>query len=286
MGKAHQTMTRNMQANGGNLAMAFRKGLCEAVPELSARLLELYAQLDGASDERTQDELVAEVARRVTSFVNSSLAGQRGSHVAAAAHEAANAISKVEMGIRNSFKLAVHEQETSMSFFSNEVITLVKPDGSERKAEASVQPGTIFVLDKTFPVAAGDEIRHVLPSGVEQRFEVLDPGFIGGHYEIKARNAATPRRASAAAIVHNHYNNSGIANVMGPDGVASGNTNNMQITQQTLNLEDPRIADELAELRKALAAETDDDDATIDAGNVASAQKRSRPATRGVSGLQ
>jgi hypothetical protein len=84
----------------------------------------------------------------------------------------------------------------------------------------------------------------------------------------------TPPHAPAQSVVHNHhYNNSGIANVMGPDGVASGNTNNVQITQRTLNLEDPRIAGELAELRKALAAEADDDAAAIEAGNVASAQK-------------
>ena len=64
--------------------------------------------------------------------------------------------------------------------------------------------------------------------------------------------------------------------VMGPDGVASGNTNNVQITQQTLNLEDPRIAGELAAMRTALAAEMDDDDAAIEAGNVASAQRCER----------
>ena len=81
-----------------------------------------------------------------------------------------------------------------------------------------------------------------------------------------------PAAPGTSFVVH-HYNNSGIANVMGPDGVASGNTNNVQITQQTLNLEDPRIAGELAEIRKALAAETDDDDAAIEAGTVASAQK-------------
>jgi hypothetical protein len=88
------------------------------------------------------------------------------------------------------------------------------------------------------------------------------------------RRAAPRRAAPASSIVNNHhYNNSGIANVMGPDGVASGNTNNVQITQQTLNLTDPRIADELAAMRKVLAAETEDDDAAIEAGTIASAQK-------------
>jgi hypothetical protein len=143
--------------------------------------------------------------------------------------------------------------------FAKDEITLVKPDGSRHKALASVQPGIIFVHDTKFPVASGDEILHILPSGIEQRFEVLDPGFIGGpssrlsHYEIKVRNTASPRHPLASSVVNNHhYHNSGIANVMGPEGVASGNTNSIQITQQTLNLQDPRIAGELAEIRKAL----------------------------------
>jgi flagellar biosynthesis/type III secretory pathway protein FliH len=71
-----------------------------------------------------------------------------------------------------------------------------------------------------------------------------------------------------------------IANVMGPNGVASGNTNNIQIRQQTLNLEDPRISGELAELRKALSAEADDD-AAIEAGNIASAQKALKSGNEG-----
>jgi len=107
VGQAHQTMTRALQANRGNIAMAFRNGLREAVAELSARLIDLYAQLDDA--ESHQDELVAEVTRRVTSFIKSQQAGQRGSHVAATAREAANAIGNVEMGTKTSFRLAVYE---------------------------------------------------------------------------------------------------------------------------------------------------------------------------------
>lgn len=169
-----------------------------------------------------------------------------------------------------------------MSFedFENDEIVLIKPDASEHKARASVQGGVIFVFDTTFPVEAGDEIRHVLPSRVVQHFRVIDPGYISGfgsgHYEIKVRNAATPSESTPVSSVvnnHHHYNNSGIANVMGPDGVASGNKNSIQITHQTLSLEDPRISAELAELRTALAAEPDDDDAAIEIGKVASAQK-------------
>jgi hypothetical protein len=189
----------------------------------------------------------------------------------------------LKLGIINRFKLAVDDQEEPVSMLgrlAKQAITLVKPDGSEHEAKASVQPGKIFVFDVKFPVVAGDQIRHVLPSGVEERFQVIDPGFVGGpdprvsHYEIRVRNVVTPQGASSAAVVHHHYNNHGVANVIGPDGVASGNTNNVTTTHQTLNMSDPRIDDELAQIRRALAAEAlDDDDAAIEAGNVASAQR-------------
>lgn len=119
----------------------------------------------------------------------------------------------------------------TLAQLANDLITLVKRDGSEHAAKALVRPGKILVFDMQFPVAVGDEIRHALPSGVEQRFEVLDPGFVGGpaqvrHYEITVRNVAS-REPAPAVINHHSYYNSGIANVMGPNGTSSGNSNRM-----------------------------------------------------------
>src|SRR5262249_36593517 len=157
----------------------------------------------------------------------SSLGTYGKSHVNGAARLAVMATTRFGTGLKQALELAVYEQERSMSSpfqrLAKDQITLVKPDGSEHKATASVQAGKIFVFDMGFPVAAGDEIRHVLPSGVEQRFDVLDPGYVGGpdsrlsHYEIKVRNAAGPRPTLPGSVVHHHYNNSGITNVMGPD---------------------------------------------------------------------
>lgn len=281
--KAYQTMARHKQENRGNLAMAFRRGIRDAQPELTDRLVKLNARSYWAGDDRTRDEVVEGVISRVTAFVVSCARGERGGHIGSVNREMTNAITAVKMGTRNRFKLAVDELEESMksplAVLAKDEITLVKPDGSEHKTKAQIDRGKIFVFDTSFPVAVGDEIRHVLPSGVVQLFKVIDPGFISGpggtsHYEIQVRNAATAPAVPTPSVVHNHFNNNGIANVMGPDGVASGNTNNMQITHQTLNIEDPRIEGELAQLRKALDSERDnDDDAAIEAGNVVSAQK-------------
>jgi hypothetical protein len=283
--KAHQTMRRHTLANGGNPAMAFRNGLREAVLELKDSLIKVYARLDEVSDDQARDELAAEISRLGTSFIASSARGERGSHIGAVARYAATASNTFAIAlIKRSLELAVHDKESPMlSRLANNDITLIKPDGSRHSAKASVQPGKIFVFDLKFPVAVGDQILHSLPSGIEQRFEVLDPGFIGvpnsrlSHYEIKVRNAASPRSTLTSSVVHtqynHHYHNSGIANVIGPDGVASGNTNTIQLTHQTLTLHDPRIADELATIRKALLSESEDDDATLEAGNVVLAQR-------------
>ena len=98
-----------MLANRGNVAMAFRIRLNEAVPQLSALLVNIYAQLDEATDTQTRNELVAEIIRQVTSFIKSSNAGQSGAHVAYAAMEASNLSANVQASVPRAFDLAVHE---------------------------------------------------------------------------------------------------------------------------------------------------------------------------------
>lgn len=169
-----------------------------------------------------------------------------------------------------------------MSFadLTNDRIVLIKSDGSRHPAKANVDTtkGRIIVLDPQFPVEVGDLIERALPTNRTQMYQVEDPGWIEAptrdmsHWYMKV----SPQGAGSGTrptVVHNHhYNNSGVVNAMGPDAVASSNTNNVQFTQQTLNLADPRIAAELTELRRALSAD-DDDDAAIEVGNVAAAQK-------------
>lgn len=160
-------------------------------------------------------------------------------------------------------------------------LTLVKQDGRRVAGRGIWGKGrrTIIVHDKGFPVAAGDTIEHVLPNTNVETYVVTDPGYHPApagsgldHYEIKIRHSSARSGQATSSVVHN-YNNSGVVNAMGPDAIASHNTNNISITHQTLNLSDPRIATELAELRKALAAEVDDDDAAVEVGHVVKAQR-------------
>lgn len=90
--------------------MAFRTGLITASRELCARLVEVYAQLDDAVETATRDELVATIRERVTAFITSSVAGQRGAHAAAAAREGARLVSSYGIGVANDFDLAVYER--------------------------------------------------------------------------------------------------------------------------------------------------------------------------------
>lgn len=178
--------------------------------------------------------------------------------------------------------LHVEEGRDSMGPFSrfpHHPFTLIKA-GDERVPGTGIwNPGTVTVLNGTFPVAIGDLIERTLPNGVVERYEVLDPGFkpkfggIPAHYEIKLRNVAHPPRQPQ--VVHNTttYNNSGQVAAMGPGSTATDNTIIGQATQWN-GIDRDRLVNELAKLRSALLAEAgDDDDAAAELGAVAEASK-------------
>lgn len=108
VGKAVQTLSRHVQGGRGkNEVLAFRSGLREAVPELAARLVEIYAELTDAGEMPLRDELITEVTRRVSSFVQSSVAGVRGQGAGLAAREGEREIGTQSASIRSRFDLAV-----------------------------------------------------------------------------------------------------------------------------------------------------------------------------------
>ena len=78
--------------------------------------------------------------------------------------------------------------------FLTEKISLTKSDGSVYEdIPAGVQSECIFVTDVSLPIECGDKLTRRLPSGVEQVFVVVDPGYEAGlgpikpHYQIKYR---------------------------------------------------------------------------------------------------
>jgi hypothetical protein len=106
---AHQTLTHSLHANGGNLTLAFRSGLRKAERALTSRLIELYSNLDGASDKQSSAEYIAVIVEYVTAFIASAKAGQRGNQSAAASRDAAILDAEARERIPNAFDLAVHD---------------------------------------------------------------------------------------------------------------------------------------------------------------------------------
>jgi nucleoside phosphorylase len=87
--------------------------------------------------------------------------------------------------------------------FHNASVTLVKPDGSRIDGiPAVVQPKLIIIDNAAIPVEEGDVIERTLPSGVVERYTVVDPGFHDGlgipaHYQIRFKRA--PRSSATAS---------------------------------------------------------------------------------------
>lgn len=104
-------------------------------------------------------------------------------------------------------------------------ITLIKSDGTRVEAQARMSNGKLTVWDPNFPVETGDIIERRLPSGIVERYEVVDTGYSPGlgsipaHYSIKVRNSAL--RTASPNVVHNYH--AGQVGAQGPNAVASHN---------------------------------------------------------------
>jgi hypothetical protein len=85
--------------SGRNDGLNLRNTLGPAASEMSRRLIEIYAQLDGASERPLRDELVEAITRHVTSFIQSVNAGVRGVNVGAAARLGANLMAMHSVAI-------------------------------------------------------------------------------------------------------------------------------------------------------------------------------------------
>src|ERR1044071_3987845 len=99
-----------------------------------------------------------------------------------------------------------------MSFFGDfaqDDIEIVAPDGTVRhQTKAIVTDKGITIPDGSIVIQPGDEIRRRIPSGVEERFEVVDPvyyensGDIPAYYQVEARKMGVSRSRRGG----NNYN--------------------------------------------------------------------------------
>ena len=79
--------------------------------------------------------------------------------------------------------------------FPQSDIDIVAPDGTVRyRTRGRVHPKSITIPDTSLVIQVGDEIRRLIPSGVEEVFEVLDPQFHQQFHMIPARYEVQVRR--------------------------------------------------------------------------------------------
>ena len=75
--------------------------------------------------------------------------------------------------------------------FLNSKVTVIKKDGKTYcDISADVQASKIFIGDTTIPIEKGDTIERKIPSGICEKYIVVDPVYYEGfddepgHYEI------------------------------------------------------------------------------------------------------
>lgn len=97
--------------HGGKVepGLVLHNTLRPAVGEMQQRLIDIYAQLEGAEGPPLRDELITSISDRVIAFVRSTVAGIRGPNVGAAARVAAELEASVRMSAASAFDLAVYD---------------------------------------------------------------------------------------------------------------------------------------------------------------------------------
>ena len=163
-----------------------------------------------------------------------------------------------------------------LSILPQEPIVLVKATGERFETRAGITSKVIYVQDAKFPVATGDIIERQLPSGIVERYEVVEPGYQGAfggikaHYGIKVRNAAAKE---AAKSVVNNYHNAGQVGAMGNNASAAIE---QMVFSPLATADVAKVIDELVRLRTALVADVSNPDTAIELGNVGAAEKALR----------
>ncbi len=92
-------------------------------------------------------------------------------------------------------------------------VTVIKPDGrSFENVEAGVHSEKIFFNDPNLPLEAGDIVERSLPSGLVDKFEIVDPGFRNGshrlpdHFRSKVKRWVAPKELTDAVQTNITYN--------------------------------------------------------------------------------
>ena len=155
---------------------------------------------------------------------------------------------------------------------NEDVVVHSRRTGGQVSVKAMVQPKTIFVADERVKIESDDVIERTLPSGVLERYVVVEPGFwaathgVEGHYQIKFR-----REGASAPLLQAHqiYMSGPNSRVNLGSTDRSTNTVNLNAANEGLGL-----PAELRLLREEMLRQAEGDpDHYIAVGVVASAEK-------------
>ena len=111
------------------------------------------------------------------------------------------------------YRLVRQQRGMNMPFkaLMTDTVSLIKRDGRRfEDIKASVQRNKIFIDNASIPVEEGDTYERILPSGIVERYTVLDAGYqegIGGikaHYQsdVLKETKIVPQR-QATQVVYN-----------------------------------------------------------------------------------
>lgn len=128
-----------------------------------------------------------------------------------------------------------------MSFGSmmNDVVTLVKKDGTVVKEDikAQVSTGLIITPDASLPIEPGDHFIRIQPSGLAEDYIIIDPGYMSGgrglippHFQSRVRRSDAPV-APPSTIINNIHGPNARVNVNSVD-----NSTNTAISIQPLEV--------------------------------------------------
>lgn len=121
----------------------------------------------------------------------------------------------------------------------NDIVTLVKKDGTVQKEgiKAQVSTGLIITSDATLPIEPGDHFVRIQPSGLAEDYIVIDPGFMSAgrglippHFQSKVRRSDAPV-APASTIINNIHGPNAHVNINSTD-----NSTNTSISIQPLEV--------------------------------------------------
>jgi len=107
---------------------------------------------------------------------------------------------------------------------SNDKVSLIKKSGEIiTDIAASVQSDNIFIEGSSLPIEEGDTFSRVLPSGLTEKYIVIDSVFfesihrVPAHYQVKVEKQTSIKKPATESIVLNSYGHNARINYCSTD---------------------------------------------------------------------